>query len=52
MLVTTCLTSLSIILCWYKPPVIALDFLLFFWSIELLYFSVGAGTNYYAGVGF
>lgn len=39
MLVTTCLTSLVIILCWQKPPMIALLFLLFFGSIELLYFS-------------
>ncbi|KAJ3682897.1 hypothetical protein LUZ60_013124 [Juncus effusus] len=39
MLVTTCLTSLVIILCWHKPPILALIFLLFFGSIELLYFS-------------
>ncbi|XP_022747179.1 potassium transporter 2-like isoform X1 [Durio zibethinus] len=39
MLVTTSLTSLVIILCWHKPPIIALFFLLFFGSIELLYFS-------------
>jgi KUP system potassium uptake protein len=39
MLVTTCLTSLVIILCWHKPPIIAISFLLFFGSIELLYFS-------------
>ncbi|OMO89997.1 potassium transporter [Corchorus olitorius] len=39
MLVTTCLTSLVIILCWRKPPILALAFLLFFGSIELLYFS-------------
>ncbi|XP_043704207.1 potassium transporter 2-like isoform X2 [Telopea speciosissima] len=39
MLVTTCLTSLVIILCWHKPPVIALAFLLFFGTIEALYFS-------------
>lgn len=39
MLVTTCLTSLVIMLCWHKPPIIALCFLLFFGSIELLYFS-------------
>lgn len=39
MLVTTCLTSLVIILCWRKPPIIALSFLVFFGSIELLYFS-------------
>ncbi|XP_030465657.1 potassium transporter 2-like isoform X1 [Syzygium oleosum] len=39
MLVTTCLTSLVIILCWHKPPILSLCFLLFFGSIELLYFS-------------
>ena len=39
MLVTTCLTSLVIIICWNKPPVVALLFLVFFGSIELLYFS-------------
>ncbi|KAF8043042.1 hypothetical protein BT93_A1399 [Corymbia citriodora subsp. variegata] len=39
MLVTTCLTSLVIILCWRKPPILSLCFLLFFGSIELLYFS-------------
>lgn len=39
MLVTTCLTSLVIIICWHKPPILALSFLLFFGSIELLYFS-------------
>ncbi|XP_044461162.1 potassium transporter 2-like isoform X1 [Mangifera indica] len=39
MLVTTCLTSLVIILCWHKPPILALTFLLFFGFIELLYFS-------------
>ncbi|KAI8032349.1 Potassium transporter 2 [Camellia lanceoleosa] len=39
MIVTTCLTSLVIILCWHKPPIVALCFLLFFGSIELLYFS-------------
>lgn len=39
MLVTTCLTSLVIILCWHKPPIIAIAFLLIFGSIELLYFS-------------
>ncbi|KAK4756702.1 hypothetical protein SAY87_006829 [Trapa incisa] len=39
MLVTTCLTSLVIILCWHKPPILALCFLIFFGSIELLYFS-------------
>ncbi|KAL7589024.1 potassium transporter 2 [Lactuca sativa] len=39
MMVTTCLTSLVIILCWHKPPIVALCFLFFFGSIELLYFS-------------
>ncbi|TQD81548.1 hypothetical protein C1H46_032910 [Malus baccata] len=39
MLVTTCLTSLVIIICWHKPPIVALCFLIFFGSIELLYFS-------------
>ncbi|KAG9455209.1 hypothetical protein H6P81_008113 [Aristolochia fimbriata] len=39
MLVTTCLTSLVIILCWHKPPLVALAFFLFFFSIEALYFS-------------
>ncbi|KAH7677772.1 KUP system potassium uptake protein [Dioscorea alata] len=39
MLVTTCLTSLVMILCWHKPPLLALSFLLFFGSFEALYFS-------------
>uniref|UniRef100_A0A0E0KDG4 Potassium transporter n=1 Tax=Oryza punctata TaxID=4537 RepID=A0A0E0KDG4_ORYPU len=39
MLVTTCLTSLVIMLCWRRPPVLALCFLLFFGSVEALYFS-------------
>jgi len=39
MLVTTCLTSLVIVVCWHKPPILALFFLLFFGSVELLYFS-------------
>nr|DAD38642.1 TPA_asm: hypothetical protein HUJ06_012964 [Nelumbo nucifera] len=39
MLVTTCLTSLVIIICWHKPPILALAFLLFFGTIEVLYFS-------------
>ncbi|KAK9699960.1 hypothetical protein RND81_08G207000 [Saponaria officinalis] len=39
MLVTTCLMSLVIVLCWHKPPILALAFLLFFGSIEILYFS-------------
>ncbi|KAK4778088.1 hypothetical protein SAY87_018275 [Trapa incisa] len=39
MLVTTCLTSLVIVICWDKPLIFAFLFLLFFGSIELLYFS-------------
>ncbi|GJN31404.1 hypothetical protein PR202_gb19799 [Eleusine coracana subsp. coracana] len=39
MLVTTFLTSLVIVLCWHRPPILALAFLLFFGSIEALYFS-------------
>ncbi|TXG49995.1 hypothetical protein EZV62_025870 [Acer yangbiense] len=39
MIVTTCLTALVIILCWRKPPILALAFLIFFGSVELLYFS-------------
>ncbi|XP_010525379.1 PREDICTED: potassium transporter 2 [Tarenaya hassleriana] len=39
MLVTTCLMSLVIVICWHKPPILAMAFLLFFGSVELLYFS-------------
>ncbi|XP_038891312.1 potassium transporter 2 [Benincasa hispida] len=39
MLVTTCLTSLVIVLCWNKSPLLALSFFIFFGSVELLYFS-------------
>uniref|UniRef100_A0A7N0U031 Potassium transporter n=1 Tax=Kalanchoe fedtschenkoi TaxID=63787 RepID=A0A7N0U031_KALFE len=39
MFVTTCLTSLVIFICWHKPPIVAILFLLFFGSIELFYFS-------------
>ncbi|XP_062215658.1 putative potassium transporter 8 isoform X2 [Phragmites australis] len=39
MLVTTFLTSLVIVLCWHRPPLLALAFLLLFGSIEALYFS-------------
>ncbi|KAK8961209.1 putative potassium transporter 8 [Platanthera guangdongensis] len=39
MLVTTALTSLVMILCWDKPPLLALAFFLLFGSIEALYFS-------------
>ncbi|XP_058778695.1 potassium transporter 8-like [Vicia villosa] len=39
MLVTTCLMSLVIVLCWHKSGWVAICFLLFFGSIEALYFS-------------
>ncbi|KAJ1292422.1 hypothetical protein BS78_02G390200 [Paspalum vaginatum] len=39
MLVTTCLMSLVIMLCWDRSPLLALAFLLFFGSVEALYFS-------------
>eukprot|EP00252_Welwitschia_mirabilis_P007845 TRINITY_DN1955_c0_g3_i2.p1 TRINITY_DN1955_c0_g3~~TRINITY_DN1955_c0_g3_i2.p1 ORF type:complete len:779 (+),score=114.40 TRINITY_DN1955_c0_g3_i2:715-3051(+) len=39
MLVTTCLMSLVIILCWHKNALLALAFILCFGSIEALYFS-------------
>ncbi|XP_066398292.1 probable potassium transporter 9 [Miscanthus floridulus] len=39
MLVTTCLMSLVIMLCWDRSPWLALAFFLFFGSIESLYFS-------------
>ncbi|KAJ1280864.1 hypothetical protein BS78_04G264900 [Paspalum vaginatum] len=39
MLVTTCLMSLVIVLCWNKSIFLALGFLLFFGTIEVLYFS-------------
>ena len=39
MLVTTCLMSLVIVLCWNKSIFLALGFLLLFGSIEVLYFS-------------
>ncbi|XP_042021071.1 potassium transporter 8-like [Salvia splendens] len=39
MLVTTCLMSLVIILCWKRSVLFALGFILFFGSIEALYFS-------------
>ncbi|KAL6605793.1 hypothetical protein ACP70R_041446 [Stipagrostis hirtigluma subsp. patula] len=39
MLVTTCLMSIVIILCWNKNIVFALCFLLFFGTIEAIYFS-------------
>ncbi|PUZ73449.1 hypothetical protein GQ55_2G475100 [Panicum hallii var. hallii] len=39
MLVTTCLMSVVIMLCWHRSPLLALAFFLFFGSIEALYFS-------------
>ncbi|KAL6960629.1 Potassium transporter 8 [Sarracenia purpurea var. burkii] len=39
MLVTTCLMSLVIVLCWHKNVFLSLCFIFFFGSIEALYFS-------------
>lgn len=39
MLVTTCLMSLVIVLCWHKSVILAICFIFFFGSIEALYFS-------------
>ncbi|XP_022159142.1 potassium transporter 6-like [Momordica charantia] len=39
MLVTTCLMSLVIVLCWHRSVVLAICFVLFFGSIEAMYFS-------------
>ncbi|KAL5582524.1 hypothetical protein UlMin_014966 [Ulmus minor] len=39
MLVTTCLMSLVIVLCWHKSIFVAICFIFFFGSIEALYFS-------------
>lgn len=39
MLVTTCLMSLVIVLCWNRSVLLALCFIFFFGSIEALYFS-------------
>uniref|UniRef100_A0A1J3JJ60 Potassium transporter n=1 Tax=Noccaea caerulescens TaxID=107243 RepID=A0A1J3JJ60_NOCCA len=39
MLVTTCLMSLVIVLCWRKSSLYALAFIFFFGTIEALYFS-------------
>ncbi|KAJ4882798.1 Potassium transporter [Raphanus sativus] len=39
MLVTTCLMSLVIVLCWRKSTIYALAFIIFFGTIESLYFS-------------
>ncbi|XP_051122359.1 potassium transporter 6 [Andrographis paniculata] len=39
MLVTTCLMSLVIVLCWHQSVLLAVAFVLFFGTIEALYFS-------------
>ncbi|KAF5741057.1 potassium transporter 6 [Tripterygium wilfordii] len=39
MLVTTCLMSLVIVLCWHKSVFLAVCFVLFFGAVEALYFS-------------
>nr|XP_043639490.1 potassium transporter 6-like [Erigeron canadensis] len=39
MLVTTCLMSLVIVLCWHKSVFLAIAFVVFFGTIEALYFS-------------
>lgn len=39
MLVTTCLMSLVIVLCWHRSVFLAMCFIFFFGSIEALYFS-------------
>nr|GLL49897.1 potassium transporter 6-like [Ipomoea trifida] len=39
MLVTTCLMSLVIVLCWHQSVFLAIGFVLFFGTIEALYFS-------------
>ncbi|KAL0357946.1 UNVERIFIED_CONTAM: Potassium transporter 6 [Sesamum calycinum] len=39
MLVTTCLMSLVIVLCWHRSVLLAICFVLFFGTIEALYFS-------------
>ncbi|XP_020264487.1 potassium transporter 6-like [Asparagus officinalis] len=39
MLVTTCLMSLVMVLCWHKNILLAICFILFFGTIEALYFS-------------
>lgn len=39
MLVTTCLMSLVIVLCWHRSVLLAICFVLFFGAIEALYFS-------------
>ncbi|EYU22480.1 hypothetical protein ABFS82_05G015000 [Erythranthe guttata] len=39
MLVTTCLMSLVIVLCWHRSVLLAISFVFFFGAIEALYFS-------------
>lgn len=39
MLVTTCLMSLVIVLCWHQSVLLAICFVLFFGTIEAMYFS-------------
>lgn len=39
MLVTTCLMSLIIVLCWHQSVILAISFVVFFGTIEALYFS-------------
>ncbi|PNX57948.1 potassium transporter 6-like protein, partial [Trifolium pratense] len=39
MLVTTCLMSLVIVLCWHQNVLFALAFVLFFGTLESLFFS-------------
>ncbi|KAB1211679.1 Potassium transporter 8 [Morella rubra] len=39
MLVTTCLMSLVIVLCWHRSVLLAICFIFFFGSVEALYFS-------------
>ncbi|KAI3467503.1 hypothetical protein Pfo_024166 [Paulownia fortunei] len=39
MLVTTCLMSLVIVICWHQSVLLAICFVLFFGTIEALYFS-------------
>ncbi|KAK4752721.1 hypothetical protein SAY87_021519 [Trapa incisa] len=39
MLVTTCLMSLVIVLCWHKSIFLAICFIIFFGTLEALYFS-------------
>ncbi|CAA3006944.1 potassium transporter 6-like isoform X1 [Olea europaea subsp. europaea] len=39
MLVTTCLMSLVIVLCWHQSVILAICFILFFGTLEVLYFS-------------